>query len=171
MTLIRRLRVIQCLCLVLAALFLSSAVVEAQDEAAVLLHRIGTTNCDDYRGSLDLLLIDLNKAPGTRGVVFVYEGDHELGVYDGRGNRVGAKLHKSEVGVAKRIIGYYEDHLRFRSFPMDRITFVEAGFQRTFATEFWLVPSGANAPKASPTLKKLKQKKRRPDSEVFCAHP
>lgn len=43
---------------------------------------------------------------------------------------------------------------------MDRITFVKAGFQSTFATEFWLVPAGASEPKASPTLEKAETKEK-----------
>jgi hypothetical protein len=142
--------------------------VSAQTNEARKIYEFGNTNCDNYRASLDILLTELNHFPDSKGYVFVYEGDLETVVYDKNGVNKGKKLISSEKGFAKRLIGYFKNHLLFRNFPSERIVFVEAGFRKKITNELWIVPNGANLPTPTPTLQKIKQRKHKPGQFGFC---
>ena len=140
----------------------------AQNNEAWKFDDYGNTNCDDYRARLDNLLTELNNSPDSKGYVLVYEGDLEVRSYDKKGKFQGNKIVRSDVGTAKEVIIFYRNHLFFRRFPSERIVFVEAGFREKYSIQLWVVPNGADAPKPLPTLKKLKQRKKKPSRFGFC---
>ena len=157
-------RILLCLLILLVS-------INAQQAEPILVDEFGVTNCDDYRGRLDILLIELEKAPGAKGVVFVYSGDLELDVYDKNSKKVGVRYVRSMVELDRALINYYKNHVLFRHFSPDRLEFVRAGYRRKFTNTFWLVPKGSAAPIPTPTLKSIKQKRKPKDLESFCDNP
>lgn len=132
------------------------------------IDEFGNTNCCDYGARIDGLFIELNKYSDAKGYVYVYEGNLEQGVYDKNGKYKGTKNVLSEKGLAKELIGYFKKHLLFRSYPSERIIFIEGGFRVKFTVELWFVPNGVNSPKPTPTLERIKQRKPKRKPFGFC---
>src|SRR5687767_14767840 len=114
---------------ILLCLLILLVPINAQQAEPILIEEFGVTNCDDYRGRLDILLIELDKAPKARGVVFVYAGDLELNVYDKNSKKVGVRYVRSMQGLDSELIQYYKNHIAFRRFEPSRIEFITAGYR------------------------------------------
>ncbi len=146
-------------------LSVGTAVAWSQTEnVARLVDEYGVTNCDDYRGRIDILLIDLQKNPDSRGAIIVYDGNLELPKYDKQGRQVGLKSIRSEVGLARELLRFYKNHLLFRYFPMDRVDLRYGGFRQNFTTALWSFPKEADSPKPTPTLLTVRQRKKKKGS-------
>lgn len=154
---------------IVAVLLLSTSELLAQYAVPIKIDEFGNTNCDDYRARMDHSLTELSMHPNAKGYVFVYEGNLKEWVKDKNTlTTKGWRLTPSEVGLAKDLIAYFKTHLAFRNFAADRIVFVNAGFRKTFVVEVWLVPEGAEPPTASPTLSKIKQRRRVKRAFSYC---
>jgi hypothetical protein len=94
-------------------------------------------NCsyDDQKARLDNLAVELQNDPTTRAYIFAY------------GGRVGS-LGRVEV-LMKRARDYLVSD---RGIDASRLTVVNGGFRDADSVELWLVPSGAAAPRATPTV-------------------
>ncbi len=141
----------------------------AQYAVPIKIDEFGNTNCDDYRARIDASLTELRKSPDAKGHILVYGGDLKEWVTDKKTlTTKGWRNAPSEVGVAKDLIGYFNQHLAFRNFPTDRIVFIDAGFREKLVVEVWLVPDGAATPRPTPTRTKIKQRKRTKKPWGFC---
>jgi hypothetical protein len=52
--------------------------------------------------------------------------------------------------------------INFRRFPKEKVLFISGGFRENHTVELWVVPNGANPPKATPTLESMKYRKGKP---------
>ena len=84
-------------------------------------------NCEEGFARLDALLVELSNDPGARALIVLY-GD----------TRDARAATRREIQL--------RNHLRFRKFDHDRITFVRGVAKEDGATQFWLVPPGAEDP-------------------------
>ena len=160
-----RIELIGCFMLIV----LSGVELFAQPPVATKIDEFGTTNCDNYRALFDNSLHELNRYPGAKGYVLVYEGDVEQRLGSGQVPAPKDSVFvPSEKGFGKDVTGYLKTHLSFRNFPLDRVLFVNGGFRDRFVVEVWLVPHGAEAPKPSPTRTKIRQRKRTRKPWGFC---
>ena len=125
-----------------------------------------TPNCEDNRARLDALIQKLRKTPDSNGVILIYEGDLKYRVKTG--NKYKTKFTPSEKGLAKDTIEYYKSHFKVRGFPLERITFIKAGFREDFTIELWFVPKNIEIPRPLPTLKKIKQLEKTKKEFGFC---
>lgn len=142
--------------------------VSAQSKEVQKLDEFGNTNCDDYLARMDYLLSEINNSTNSKGYIFVYEGKLKEFTYHKNNRNQGTRYISSEVGSGKELIRYLKNQLSFRRFPTEKVIFVEAGFREKFTIEFWLVPDDVDAPKPSPTLKKIKQRKQTRKPNGFC---
>lgn len=142
--------------------------VSAQKNEVRQIDEFENTNCDDYLGRMDSLLMEVTNFSNSKGYVFVYEGKLKTLVYEKNAKFKGIEYITPRAGIAKGLIGYLKNHLLFRGFDSNRIVFVEAGFREKFTVELWLVPNEMNPPKPTPTLKKIKQRKAKPSPFGFC---
>ena len=140
----------------------------AQTKEAQKIYEFGNTNCDDYLARMDYLLSKINNSTDSKGYVFVYSGKIKEFIYDKNNKNQGTKYVFPEVSEAQELIGYLKRHHLFRRFPSEKIVFVEGGFREKFTIEFWLVPDEVDAPKPTPTLKKIKQRKQTRKPFGFC---
>lgn len=140
----------------------------AQIKEARKIDEFENTNCDDYRGRTDFLLTALRNSSDAQGYIFVYEGDLKQFIYDRNGKHKGMKYVSPEMGAAQGLTDYLKNHIRFRKFPAEKITFVQGGFREKFTVELWIVPNKANPPKPTPTLKKIKRRKQKRKPSGFC---
>lgn len=146
---------------IIFCLLLSVAVFSQQ---ASLIEEFGTLSCDEYLMRMDVSLLQASKDSSAKITVLIYEGKEPR--YNVRKNTFDLAL--PAFGSAKAKFKSMETYISMRKFPIDRVSFVNAGFRENFGVEIWLVPSGALPPEPTPTLKKIKY--RRGKANGFCLH-
>lgn len=90
---------------------------------------------DDAKARLDNFAIQLQNNPGSSGTIIVYAGPRDR---RGEATRVGTRLQNYLV--------------QNRGIEAGRINVVDGGLREKKAVELYVVPSGATAPAASPTV-------------------
>ena len=86
-------------------------------------------------GALDLLANTLQDEVGATGIIFVYGANREF--YQ----NIDRRIHCFENYMTQR-----------RGIPADRVRVMVGGYRKHATIELWLVPSGAEVPKKTPTL-------------------
>jgi hypothetical protein len=104
-------------------------------------------NCafDDQKARLDNLAVELQNEPTTRAYIIAYGG------------------RTSPVGQVERLITRARDYLvTARGISASRLSVVNGGYREADSVELWVVPSGAAAPQATPTVQagEIKRRKR-----------
>jgi len=90
---------------------------------------------DDVKARLDNLAIELQNAPTSQGFVIVYSG------------------RRSRAGQADRLAQRSKDYLtRERGLDSSRLVVLNGGYRETDYFELWVVPQGAEPPRATPTV-------------------
>ena len=90
---------------------------------------------DDQKARLDNLAIELQNDPTTTTYIIAYAG------------------RNSRTGQATRLGARARDYLtEQRGLDASRIVVVDGGFREEDCVELWLVPSGANPPRPTPTV-------------------
>ncbi|HEX5886209.1 MAG TPA: hypothetical protein VFY67_16830 [Pyrinomonadaceae bacterium] len=91
---------------------------------------------DDQKARLDNLAVELQNDPSTRAYIFAYGG------------------RMSPLGQVEKLMSRARDYLiTQRGIDASRLTVVNGGFREEDSVELWIVPSGAAAPKATPTVR------------------
>lgn len=88
-------------------------------------------------GALDLLSNALHDDTATTGIIFVYGAKR-----DRRGN------------VERRVTCMENYMIQRRGIPSNRIRVLQGGYRQHATIELWVVPSGLQAPKPTPTLRR-----------------
>src|SRR5215216_4019578 len=94
-------------------------------------------NCslDDQKARLDNLAVELQNDPSTRAYIIAYGG------------------RMSPLGQVERLMKRTRDYLvTQRSIDASRLSVVNGGFREEDIVEIWIVPSGAAAPRPTPTV-------------------
>ena len=94
-------------------------------------------NCtfDDQKARLDNLAVELQNDPTTRGYVVAYGG------------------RMSPLGQVEKLMSRAREYLvTQRGIDASRLVVVNGGFREDDSVELWLVPSGAAAPRPTPTV-------------------
>ena len=95
----------------------------------------GNIRFNDVKARLDNFAIELQNDPNAQGYIIAYGG------------------RRGRAGEAQRRADRAKDYLvNTRGISADRIVTVDGGFREDLTVELWLVPSGATAPTASPTV-------------------
>ena len=90
---------------------------------------------DDQKARLDNLAVELQNDPSTRAYILAYGG------------------RMSPLGQVEKLMSRSRDYLiTQRGIDASRIVVVNGGFREEDSVELWLVPSGAAAPKPTPTV-------------------
>lgn len=90
---------------------------------------------DDQKARLDNLAVELQNDPSTRAYIFAYGG------------------RMSRLGQVEKLMNRARDYLiTQRGIDASRLTVVNGGFREEDSVELWIVPSGAAAPRATPTV-------------------
>lgn len=90
---------------------------------------------DDQKARIDNLAVELQRDPTTRAYVIAYGG------------------RMNPIGQVERLMTRAREYLiNERGIGADRFTVVNGGFREEDSVELWVVPSGAAAPKATPTV-------------------
>jgi hypothetical protein len=90
---------------------------------------------DDVKARLDNLAIELQNAPSSQGYVIVYGG------------------RRSRAGQADKLAERARQYLvSERGIDSSRLVFMNGGYRETDYFELWLVPQGAEAPTATPSV-------------------
>jgi hypothetical protein len=102
---------------------------------ARLIDRYGNVRFNDEKARLDLFAVELQNNPGAQGYIIAYGG------------------RRGRAGEAQARADRARDYLvNTRGIDASRITTVDGGFREDLEVELWLVPTGATAPTASPTV-------------------
>ena len=104
-------------------------------------------NCtfDDQKARLDNLAVELQNDPSTRAYIIAYGG------------------RMSPVGQVEKLMSRARDYIvKQRGIDASRLVVVNGGFREEDSVELWVVPSGAAAPQATPTVQagEIKRRKR-----------
>lgn len=116
----------------------SVAVVTAPERKVIVAREFDEcNNCafDDQKARLDNLAVELQHDPSTTAYIIAYGGRH-------------SPLAQVEV-LMKRARNYIVEQ---RGIDASRIVVVNGGFREADSVELWIVPSGAAAPRATPTV-------------------
>lgn len=90
---------------------------------------------NDQKARLDNLAVELQNDPSTRAYVIAYGG------------------RMSPLGQVEKLMSRAREYLvAHRGIDASRLTVVNGGFREEDSVELWLVPSGAAAPQATPTV-------------------
>lgn len=129
--------------------------VSAFSQEAQKFDEFENINCEEYLLRMDNAFTHAHNDPTLMIYVLIYEGKEAR--FNDRKNETEIVL--PPFGSAKAKITSMKNYLRFRRFPGKRFSFVKAGFRENASVEIWTVPSGAAAPKPTPTLKKMRYRK------------
>jgi PEGA domain len=104
-------------------------------------------NCtfDDQKARLDNLAVELQNDPTTRAYIIAYGG------------------RMSPVGQVEKLMNRAREYMiTQRGIDASRLSIVNGGFREEDSVELWIVPSGAAAPQATPTVQagEIKRRKR-----------
>jgi hypothetical protein len=104
-------------------------------------------NCtfDDQKARLDNLAVELQNDPTTRAYIIAYGG------------------RMSPVGQVEKLMNRARDYMvTQRGIDASRLSVVNGGYREDDSVELWIVPSGAAAPQATPTVQagEIKRRKR-----------
>ncbi len=116
----------------------SVAVVTAPERKVIVAREFDEcNNCtfDDQKARLDNLAVELQNDPSTTAYIIAYGGRY-------------SPLAQVEV-LMKRARNYMVDQ---RGIDASRLVIVNGGFREADSVELWIVPSGAAAPRATPTV-------------------
>jgi PEGA domain len=116
----------------------SVAVVTAPERKVIVAREFDEcNNCtfDDQKARLDNLAVELQNDPSTTAYIIAYGGRY-------------SPLSQVEV-LMKRARNYMVDQ---RGIDASRLVIVNGGFREGDSVELWIVPSGAAAPRATPTV-------------------
>ncbi|HSL53559.1 MAG TPA: PEGA domain-containing protein [Pyrinomonadaceae bacterium] len=103
-------------------------------------------NCtfDDQKARLDNLAVELQNDPTTRAYIIAYGG------------------RMSPVGQVEKLMTRAKDYIiKQRGIDASRLTVVNGGYREEDSVELWVVPSGAAAPQATPTVQAGEIKRKR----------
>jgi hypothetical protein len=90
---------------------------------------------DDQKARLDNLAVELQNDPSTRAYIIAYGG------------------RMSPLGQVERLMSRTRDYLiTKRGIDASRLVVINGGFREEDSVELWIVPSGAAAPRATPTV-------------------
>jgi len=114
------------------------SVVAALEKKAIVAREFDECNScslDDQKARLDNLAVELQNDPSTRGYIVAYGG------------------RMSPLGQVEKLMSRSRDYLTTqRGIDASRIVVVNGGFREEDSVELWIVPSGATAPKPTPTV-------------------
>ena len=104
-------------------------------------------NCtfDDQKARLDNLAVELQNDPTTRAYIIAYGG------------------RMSPVGQVEKLMNRAREYMvTQRGIDASRLSMVNGGYREEDSVELWIVPSGAAAPQATPTVQagEIKRRKR-----------
>lgn len=104
-------------------------------------------NCtfDDQKARLDNLAVELQNDPTTRAYIIAYGG------------------RTSPVGQVEKLMNRAREYMvTQRGIDASRLSVVNGGYREDDSVELWIVPSGAAAPQATPTVQagEIKRRKR-----------
>lgn len=127
----------------------SVAVVTARERRMIVSREFDECdNCtyDDQKARLDNLAVELQNDPSTRAYIIAYGGRY-------------SPISQVEV-LMKRARDYIVEQ---RGIDASRLAIVNGGFREGDSVELWVVPAGAEAPRATPTVQagEVKPRKRR----------
>ena len=138
-----------------ALIFCFLLAVSAFSQAAQKIDEFGGVPCDEYLGRMDAAVVQARDNPSATVYVLIYEGKESN--YNSRKKKMEFGL--TAYGSAEAKIRSIKNFLSKRKFPVERFSFVKAGFRESSMVEIWLVPSGDAPPKSTPTLAKMKYRK------------
>jgi hypothetical protein len=90
---------------------------------------------DDQKARLDNLAVELQNDPTTRAYILAYGG------------------RMSPLGQVEKLMSRARDYfITQRGIDASRLVVINGGFREEDSVELWIVPSGASAPRATPTV-------------------
>ncbi len=119
--------------------------------------------CEYERSVFDNFFIELQNNPQSMGFIIFYEGNYSDRIYDDKGNVKTVKTDLPRYGDVNARIKIIRDHIRLRRYDPNSVLFIDGGFREEFGIEFWLVPNGADLPKPTPPLDRIKYRKGKPE--------
>ncbi|MEJ7849452.1 MAG: hypothetical protein WKF92_15330 [Pyrinomonadaceae bacterium] len=136
--------------------------VAASAQEASKIDEFESLGCDEYLARMDGAINEARQNPSSTIFVLIYEGKEP------KYNEVKKKIEQvfPNFRSAEAKTRSIKKWLLHRELPIERFSFVKAGFRENLTVEIWNVPEGALPPKPTPTLTKIKYRKGKPKG--FC---
>jgi hypothetical protein len=139
-------------------ILLSVICVSAQEIEAYKFTELSSLWRSETLREVDRFLFELIDNPQAKGFVIFYEGKYAC-------NSEKTKMLLPRYGETACRVQAVRNHIKLRrTFPIDRILFIDGGFREEQTIEFWIVPKQAELPKPGPTLDNMQYRKGKP----FC---
>jgi len=119
-------------------------------------------SCDNTKGYLDYLDGELHKDPTAKAYIIFYGGRSYVNIIYGGRRRYLSKRLLPKRGEAEARVSFWKPYLmNTRNVEASRIEVICGGYRDRPVVELWIVPSGASAPKPTPTVTEKEIKFRR----------
>jgi hypothetical protein len=141
----------------IAFIFVFSAYVLAQSVEAEKIDEFGRVPCDEFMARADSIWVTQQARPGSKIYVIYYEGSgYKTKVWDKKLKRyndvIVGPFRGNALNYAKGI-GIYLGNTH-KKFDVNDLILVDGGYDYDLELELWIVPLGAEPPKATPNLEK-----------------
>ena len=146
------------LLLFLLCFFSLPLVLFSQTKGALPAYKMPEKDCATLKLKISNLLSKMNEVPDTSGYIIVYEGNDEIVVSNSKGKKTTKQILPRAGEINLHIQGIQE-MIKNMEVPDGKIKVINGGFRNKFAIDFWTVPKGAEPPKPTPNLKKMKYRK------------
>jgi hypothetical protein len=111
------------------------------------IDKFGSICCEDEMARMDNFAVSLQNEPGAVGYIIFYEGRR----YAPCSSRSTRPPRRGEAQArAARLKPYLMER---RGMDAKRVVVVNGGYREEWMAELWIVPTGAEPPKPTPTLK------------------
>jgi len=118
-------------------------------QSAKKIADVGETLCDYTKGYLDHFSDELHKDPAASGYIIFYGGRTYRNFSSSKSRRLLPKRGEAEARVS-----FWKSYLvNTRDIDPSRIEVICGGYRQRPVAELWIAPSGATAPKPTPTLR------------------
>jgi hypothetical protein len=118
-------------------------------QEAKLIDEFGDFCCESFRARMDNFFQELSNRPAENGVAIFYAG---------KNHPICNSRRSPKRGEIEVIMKTFENHMKLRGIPVNRIEIKFGGYKETWGAEFWLVVNGRSIPKPKPTVQKLAAK-------------
>ena len=119
-------------------------------------------SCDEYLARMQLAMLSADKNPNGKIYFLMYEGPTL--VWAGKFPKT--KMANPVVGSFQAKVRSMKRLILLNKRAVSDFVFVNAGFRNEPTVEVWLVPKGAEPPKSTPTVEKMKL--RNGKAKGFC---
>jgi hypothetical protein len=141
--------------LIIFCLFVFNLSVLAQINEPKKIDTFEEFDCEALKLKTFYLLEEIKKTPQSKGYVIIYDGKYK----SYKQNSSDFEYILPRINEVDTRIQLIKAQLQWLDYPPRNVIFIKGGIREKLTVEYFVVPNGAETPKSTPTLKKIKHRK------------